>query len=109
MHLAESGSIDPGTIANLAQYGIVGAILLAILGKKWLVPKWTLDSLADAHERELKAKDDIIAGLRADVVELKAAVAQLTSTYQAQVIPALTEANRLSASYVAELARRKGD
>lgn len=103
---ASSADLDVGQIFNFAQFGLLGVIFLAILGKKWLVPKWTLDDLKDAHERELAVKDEVIAGQRADILELKATVNELHSLTGKEVIPALTQANSLSAAYVAELARR---
>lgn len=97
-----------GEIFSFAQFGLLGVFFVMLVSKKFVVPKWTLDDLKDAHDRELKVKDEIIVGQRADIVELKATVAELQSLTADKMIPALVQANALSAAYVAELARRAG-
>ena len=100
------GGIPLGQIFSFAQFGLLGIFFIMLISKKWVVPKWTLDDLKDAHARELAVKDEIISGHRADIVELKKTVTDLQSLTSEKMIPALVQANTLSAAYVAELARR---
>lgn len=87
-------------------FGVIGVLVVMLVSKRWVVPKYTLDDLKDAHARELVVKDAIIEGQAADIKELKAANADLQDLTREQVIPALVRANQLSADYVAELAKR---
>jgi hypothetical protein len=106
---AAASEVDIGQLANVAQYGLLGVIFLAIIFKRGLVPQWALDALDDSHKRELAVKDEIIAGHRADIAELKATITGLQALTSEKMIPALVQANSLSAAYVAELARRGTD
>lgn len=99
-------SVDITQLINYAQYGLLGLFFVLILLKKFIVPAYTLTDLKESHERELKFKDDIIDSLRKDVVELKDGVADLQKLTSDKMIPALVQANTLSAAYVQELARR---
>jgi len=105
---SDSGGPNINTIFSFAQFGLLGVFFIMLISKKWVVPKWTLDDLKEAHERELKVKDDIIAAQRSDITELKKTVADLQSLTSEKMIPALVQANTLSAAYVSELARRGG-
>lgn len=102
------GSLDLTNIFTFAQFGLLGVFFVMLVSKRFVVPKWTLDDLKDAHDRELKVKDEIIAGQRQDILELKKTVADLQALTSEKMIPALVQANTLSAAYVAELARRGG-
>lgn len=99
-------SIDITQLINYAQYGLLGLFFVLILLKKFIVPAYTLVDLKESHERELRVKDDIIDSLRKDIVELKDSVADLQKLTSDKMIPALVQANSLSAAYVQELARR---
>jgi len=91
---------------NFAQFGLLGVIFLMIVSKKWIVPKWALDDARAAYERELRAKEDVIAQQRADIIDLKNTVHELQDLTKERMIPALVQANALSAAYVQELSRR---
>lgn len=100
------GGIPLSQIFSFAQFGLLGVFFVMLISKKWVVPKWTLDDLKDTHGRELAVKDVIIEGQRADIVELKKTTTDLQALTSEKMIPALVQANTLSAAYVAELARR---
>lgn len=104
----EVGGIPLAQVFSVAQFGLLGVFFIMLISKKWVVPKWTLDDLKAAHERELAVKDEIISGQRADMIELKKTVGDLQALTSEKMIPALVQANTLSAAYVAELARRGG-
>jgi hypothetical protein len=87
-------------------FGIIGILVVMLVSKRWVVPKYTLDDLMVAHQRELAVKDALIEGYRADIAELKEINNQLQNLTREQMIPALVRANQLSADYVAELAKR---
>lgn len=108
--------------------GIIVVLVLLFATKTGIVPKWSLDDaekrhetentdqdtqhareLADkeaAHARELALKDAQLTGLQTDKDELKRTNEQLTRVAQEQFLPALIEANRLTALYVDTIARR---
>ena len=98
--------VDLNQVFDIAQFGLLGAVFLAILAKKWLVPAWTLTDLKTAHDRELAVKDEIIAGLRQDVNELKALNGEMQALTREKLIPALVESTSTNREYVAVLARR---
>lgn len=102
------GGFDLTQIFTFAQFGLLGIFFVMLVSKKFVVPKWTLDDMKEAHERELLVKDDVVAGHKADIVELKRTVQELQALTSEKVIPALVQANTLSAAYVSELARRGG-
>lgn len=101
-----SGGIDLTQIFTFAQFGLLGIFFVMLISKKFVVPKWTLDDLKEAHDRELAVKDSIIDSQKSDIVELKKTVSDLQSLTSEKMIPALVQANTLSAAYVTELARR---
>jgi hypothetical protein len=118
--LASDSGIDLSQIAQIAQFGLLGVFFVMLISKKYVVPKWTLDSLEETHARELKDKDDAHArelALR-DVItaesakreaELKKNLDELQDlTQRQQMLPAMIEANRLTALYVETLAKRSG-
>lgn len=100
--------LDLTQIFTFAQFGLLGIFFVMLISKKFVVPKWTLDDLKEAHERELLVKDDIVAGQKEDIVELRKNVRDLQALTSEKMIPALVQANTLSAAYVSELARRGG-
>lgn len=113
-------TIDVNTIATFAQFGLLGIFFVMLISKKFVVPKWTLDSLdenhkreladkEESHNRELAIKDQQIASLEADKRELKKNLDDLQDLTRQQMLPAMIEANRLTAAYVETLARRTGD
>lgn len=121
MILAGGGTstIDINTIATFAQFGLLGIFFVMLISKKFVVPKWTLDTqdenhqreLSDkeqAHVRELSIKDQQIASLETDKRELKKNLDDLQNLTRDQMLPAMIEANRLTAAYVDALARRAG-
>lgn len=102
----DAGGFDLSQIFTFAQFGLLGIFFVLLVSKRYVVPKWTLDDLKEAHERELKVKDDILDSYKADIVELKRTVQDLQALTSEKMIPALVQANTLSAAYVSELARR---
>lgn len=107
MILADVVPTDPGPdVLQFLQFGVVGLVLVMILFKVWIVPAWTLKDARAAHDAELALLREANDGLKADVVDLKRTVQVLQDAYSDKVIPALVDANRLTAAYVAELARR---
>jgi hypothetical protein len=99
-------SIDITQLLQVGQYGLLAVFVILLLSRKYIVPAYSLTDLKETHERELAAKDDIIANTRADVAELKKTVADLQALTSEKMIPALVQANTLSGAYVNELARR---
>lgn len=100
--------LDLTQIFTYAQFGLLGIFFVMLISKKFVVPKWTLDDLKEAHERELLVKDNIVAGQKEDIVELRKNVRDLQALTSEKMIPALVQANTLSAAYVSELAHRGG-
>lgn len=105
---AETGgnSIDITQLLSVGQYGLLAVFVILLLSRKYIVPTYTITDLKETHERELAAKDDIIAAARADIAELKHTVADLQALTSEKMIPALVQSNTLSAAYVAEIQRR---
>lgn len=99
-----SGALD--ILLPFINFGLIAVLLIMAVKKVGFVPKWTLDDLKEAHERELKVKDQVIAGKDADLRELKEANSALQMLTREQVIPALVRSNQLSADYVQQLAER---
>lgn len=100
------GSFNGSLIAEVVQFGFLGAVFIDVVGThKFLVPKWTMDKVEDGHTKELGLKDDIIAGLKQDIVELKASNVSLQELTRERMIPALVQATDVSRAYVTELAR----
>jgi len=120
MILADGTAVDVNTIATFAQFGLLGIFFVMIISRKFIVPKWTLDTLEEnhtreldkqeeAHVRELAVKDAQLAMVEADKRELKKNLDDLQELTRQQLLPAMIEANRLTAAYVDTLARRKSD
>lgn len=118
MILADASSIDVNTIATFAQFGLLGVFFVMIISRKFIVPKWTLDTLEEshtreienreqAHARELAIKDAQLATMETDKRELKKNLDDLQDITRQQLLPAMIEANRLTAAYVDTLARRR--
>jgi hypothetical protein len=125
----ETGSAVLDSLLPYLNLGIVVVLVLMFVTKTGIVPKWTLDeserrhkqerdddqhdhlrelqSKDGAHQRELAAKDSAIQLLERDKEELKRTNEQLTRVAQEQFLPALIEANRLTALYVDTIARRQ--
>jgi hypothetical protein len=103
---SNSVSFNGGLIAEVIQFGFLGAVFIDVVGThKFLVPKWTMDKAEEAHTKELALKDDIITGLKQDIVELKASNVGLQELTRERMIPALVQATDVSRAYVTELAR----
>jgi hypothetical protein len=109
--------LDP--YQSLINVGIIGVLVVLIVTKTGFVPKWVLDdaerrAVQDAtdaqaqHDRVVSLLQAQIDQLKHDRSELKAANDQITRVTQDQFLPALIEANRLTALYVETLARRGG-
>lgn len=100
----------PNLVAPILSTGIVGIVLIMLIFEVGFITKKSADREREAvqasHAAELKVKDDLIAGLRADVAELKVANSSLQVLTQDKMIPALVQATEVSRAYVAELARR---
>jgi len=116
--LADGTAIDVNTIATFAQFGLLGIFFAMIISRKFIVPKWTLDTLEENHNREIENKDEAharelaikdaqLAMIEADKRELKKNLDDLQELTRQQLLPAMIEANRLTAAYVDTLARRK--
>ena len=102
----EIAGIPLSSIFSFAQFGLLGIIFLMIITKKYIVPEWSLRDLKESHERELKRLTDQLDSAKLDIRELKQTTADLQSLTSEKMIPALVQANTLSAAYVSELARR---
>lgn len=109
--------IDP--YLPFINFGIIGVLVVMVLTKTGFVPKWVLDeaerdaksAAADvlaAHQREIDLLQAQIDQLKVDKAEMKSTNDALTRVAQEQFLPALIEANRLTALYVETLARRGG-
>lgn len=99
--------INGGFVAQLVQFGFLGAVFVDVVGfHKFLVPRWSVDSVEKANAASMQLKDELIARINADIVELKNANKQLQELTQERLIPALVQATDVSRAYVAELARR---
>lgn len=117
-----SGGTGSSMIDQLLPYlnfGLIVVLVIMFVTKTGIVPKWSLDeaekkSATDAsdtdakHQREIDLLKEQIETLKADKAELKATNEELTKVAQEQFLPALIEANRLTALYVDTLARRGG-
>jgi hypothetical protein len=112
-------SLDLSQIFTFAQFGLLGIFFVMLISKKFVVPKWTLDAteanhtreLADkdaAHLRELAIRDQQLAASEAREKDLKKNLDDLQDLTRQQMLPAMIEANRLTALYVDTLARRSG-
>lgn len=128
VHILAAQQQQPGTLTGVPtidslipflNLGLIVVLLVMFLKNIGVVPKWTYDelktqhadelkTLQDAHDREMAGKDAQLAALQADKSELKATNDQLTRVAQEQFLPALIEANRLTAQYVDEIGRRGG-
>jgi hypothetical protein len=97
--------------------GVIVVIVLMVVTKTGLVPKWVLDDavkahdrevadLKEVHERELAGKNAQIGQLLSDRMDLKEDNDKLADTMLNRAIPALTEANRLSAQWIDAQNRR---
>jgi hypothetical protein len=115
---SETGSPSIDSFLPYLNFGLLGLLVVVLASKKIFVPKWTLDdtitqhtaamtALQESHKRELEAKDLIIKGLERDKDELKATNTSLQALTRDQFLPALIEANRLTALYVDTLARQQ--
>ena len=97
--------------------GIIAILVLLFVTKTGIIPKWILDErdeqhkreieeLNRSHERELAAKEAHVQLLAADKQVLKADNDRLATTMLRDTIPALTEANRLTAQWIEVQNRR---
>lgn len=117
---ADTGGTGSAALDHILPYlnlGIIVVLVLLVVTKTGIVPKWSLDDAErrhkqelndakDAHLREMALKDAQLVALQNDKEELKNTNAQLTRVAQEQFLPALIEANRLTALYVDTIARR---
>ena len=53
--------MDLNQIFTFAQFGLLGVFFVMLISKKYVVPKWTLDSMEENHKRELDDKDRAFA------------------------------------------------
>lgn len=91
---------DWGLVIQIAQFGVIGVILVCLLTRKFVVPEWVLKRADEEHAKELAAKD-------ADLRELKESNSALRTLTEQQIIPALVRANQLSADYAQDLASER--
>lgn len=112
-------NVDLNQIFTFAQFGLLGVFFVMLISKKFVVPKWTLDTLeetharelqdkTDAHARELAIRDQQLAASEAREKDLKKNLDDLQDLTRQQMLPAMIEANRLTSLYVDTLARRGG-
>jgi len=105
-----SGIDVTSLLAPILSTGIVGIVLIMLIFEIGFITKRSADrereASDEAHKAEIKAKDDMIDGLKADIAELKLANATLQTLTQDKMIPALVQATEVSRAYVTELARR---
>lgn len=119
MLLADAAATTTGIDAVLPylNLGIIAVLVLLFITKTGIVPKWTLDEREEQHrreidelhranDRELAAKEAQIVTLAADKADLKADNDRLATTMLRDTIPALTEANRLTAQWIEVQNRR---
>ncbi len=95
-----SGPTGGFTLWNLIQFGVIGLVLICLAARKWIVPEWVLKASEERQTADLAAKDR-------EIETLKAQVEKLQTVLQDQVIPALTRATEVAATYNEELARRR--
>lgn len=122
-YLTDTSSTDSGFTLDLsqiftfAQFGLLGVFFIMLISKKYVVPKWTLDALETSHEREIKdrveahareiaIRDQQLANAEKREAEMKKNLDDLQDLTRQQMLPAMIEANRLTALYVDTLARR---
>lgn len=112
-----SNNFDLSVLAQIAQFGLLGIFFIMLISKKYVVPKWTLDALEvthaarikdkdEAHARELALRDANQAATEKREEELKKNLNDLQDLTRQQMLPAMIEANRLTALYVDILAKR---
>ena len=104
MAAASGGGPSLTLIGQILQFGLVGLLLVAVLTKKFVVPRWTYDEGLSQKDVVIAEKDRIIADKDDDIRELKESLNALQALTREQMIPALVRANQLSAEYVAEIA-----
>jgi len=101
-----SVSFNGGLIAEVIQFGFLGAVFIDVVGThKFLIPRWTQSQVEEGHARELKLKDDIITRQQQDIAELKESNRSLQELTRERMLPALIQATDVSRAYVTELAR----
>lgn len=105
MAAGAGGTSSLTLVGNIIQYGLIGLLLVAILTKKFVVPRWTYDESLAQKDVVLAEKDRIIADKDDDIQELKESLNALQALTREQMIPALVRANQLSAEYVSEIAQ----
>lgn len=102
------GGVDlQNLLTPILSTGVVGVVLIMLIFEVGVVTKKSLDRMETSHGQELSAKDKIIEGQAADIIELKAANQGLQDLTRDKMIPALVQATEVSRAYVAELARER--
>lgn len=96
---------------SLIQYGIVGVLALALISRRGIVPEWILKRDEVRHAEELAAQDkrhqEAMEAARAQIKSLESQVERLQDVTLHEMIPALTRATAVAATYNEELARQR--
>jgi hypothetical protein len=112
-----TGSATLDSLLPFVNLGVLAVVVIMVITRRGFIPAWSLTDAERGRERELqemKAQyDRAISFLREQVDqlererrELRDQVDALSRNASEQVLPALLEANRITALYVDALARR---
>jgi hypothetical protein len=96
----ELTAAPPFDLWNLIQFGLLGVGFVCLAAGKWIVPEWVLRRAEERHAKEL-------AEVRAERDGYKGQVERLQVVTIEQMIPALTRATEVAATYNEELARQR--
>lgn len=94
---ADGVTVDLDFITPFLQGGFIGLLFLMAMLRKGIV-----------FERELKAKEADITELKATITEKDKIIDRQTILLEEKIIPAMTRAADISASYAQFIARRGG-
>jgi hypothetical protein len=94
---AEGLTVDLDFITPFLQGGFIGLLFIMAMVRKGIV-----------FERELKAKEEEVRELKATITEKDRIIDRQTVLLEEKIIPAMTRAADISASYAQFIARRGG-
>lgn len=97
---ADLTASPPFDLWNLIQFGLLGVGFVCLAAGKWIVPEWALRHAEERHAKEL-------AEVRGERDGYKGQVERLQAVTIEQMIPALTRATEVAATYNEELARQR--
>lgn len=106
-------SINGGVITQVVQFGFLGAVFLDLVAfHRFFVTRWTSDremkAVREGYEARLALQAERIAGLTADLGEMKDGMASLTALTQEKMIPALVQATDIAREHVMQQAIGNG-